>query len=137
MTALGSTAEVAGDIHRRWRFYTTSAGRKPVLDFLRALLAAHPGDAAQIAEEMEHVRRHGLRAARKLSGDLYEVRVDGDKVIYRVLFSVEGEKGRILLAIEAFSKKTQKTPPQTIALAERRLADWRGRGRPKQPKHRS
>ncbi len=115
----GSAAEVAGDIHRRWRFYTTSAGRTPVLDFLRGLLAAHPGDAAQIAEEMEHVRRQGLRAARKLTGDLYEVRVDGDKVIYRVLFSVEGEKGRILLAIEAFSKKTQKTPPQTIALAAR------------------
>lgn len=120
--------EVAGDVQRRWRFYATAAGRKPVLEFLRELLGAHPGDAAQIAEEMEHVRRLGLRAARKLTGNLYEVRIDGDRVIYRVLFSVEGERGRILLAIEAFSKKTQKTPPQTIALAERRLADWRGRG---------
>ncbi len=62
----------------------TSAGRKPVLEFLRGLLAAHRGDAAQIAEEMEHVRRHGLRAARKLTGDLYEVRVDGDRVIYLI-----------------------------------------------------
>ena len=137
MTARGAAPEVAGDVHRRWRFYTTSAGRKPVLEFLRGLLSAHPGDAAQIAEEMEHVRHQGLRAARKLTGDLYEVRVDGNRVIYRVLFSVEGEKGRILLAIEAFSKKTQKTPPQTIALAERRLADWRGRGESKQPKHQS
>jgi len=137
MKRQGSAAEVAGDIQRRWRFYTTSAGRKPVLEFLRGLLAAHPADAAQIAEEMEHVRHQGLRAARKLTGELYEVRVDGNRVIYRVLFSVEGEKGRILLAIEAFSKKTQKTPPQTIALAERRLADWRGRGESKQPKHRS
>jgi hypothetical protein len=30
---------------------------------------------------------------------------------------------------ELFSKKSQKTPLQTIALAERRLRDWRSRGR--------
>src|SRR5262249_9155538 len=85
------------------------AGRKPVLEFLRGLLAAHPADAAQIAEEMEHVRHQGLRAARKLTGELYEVRVDGNRVIYRVLFSVEGEKGRILLAIEA-SPRRRRSP---------------------------
>ncbi|MGH3275077.1 MAG: type II toxin-antitoxin system RelE/ParE family toxin, partial [Streptosporangiaceae bacterium] len=98
------------------------------LEFLRDLLPEHAADAAQIAEEMEHIRREGTRAARKLTGDIYEVRVAGDRVIYRVLFSVEGERGRILLALEAFSKKTQKTPPQLIDLAERRLADWRRRG---------
>ena len=74
------------------------------------------------------VRAQGTRAARKLTPELYEVRIDGDRVIYRVLFSVEGYKGRILLAIDAFSKKTPKTPPQLVQLAERRLADWRRRG---------
>ena len=77
---------------------------------------------------MEHVRQHGTRAARKLSSEIYEVRVDGNRVIYRVLFAVEGRRERVLLALEAFSKKTQKTPPQLIDLAEKRLADWRGRG---------
>lgn len=120
--------EVSPTVRRRWRFYTTAAGRKPVLDFLRGLLPEHAADAAQIAEEMEHVRQEGTRAARKLSGEIYEVRVDGNRVIYRVLFSIEGERGRILLAIEAFSKKTQKTPPQLIDVAEKRLADWRRRG---------
>lgn len=120
--------DVSPAARRRWRFYATAAGHKPVLDFLRGLLSEHAADAAQIAEEMEHVRQEGTRAARKLSGDIYEVRIDGDRVIYRVLFSVEGERGRILLALEAFSKKTQKTPPQLIDLAERRLADWRSRG---------
>jgi hypothetical protein len=28
-----------------------------------------------------------------------------------------------------FVKKTQKTPPRELALAERRLAEWRDRGR--------
>jgi phage-related protein len=56
------------------------------------------------------------------------VRVDGDRIIYRVLFAEEGARGRVLLALEAFKKKTQKTPPAAIALAKRRLADWRRRG---------
>jgi phage-related protein len=87
-----------------------------VYEFLRDLLPEHAADAAQIAEEMEHVRQEGTRAARKLSRDIYEVRIDGDRVIYRVLFSVEGERGRILLAIEAFSKKTRRRRPSSLTL---------------------
>lgn len=48
---------------------------------------------------------------------------------YRVLFGSEGARGQVLLALEAFEEKTQKTPPATIALAERRLRDWRTRAR--------
>lgn len=77
---------------------------------------------------MQEVRDEGLRAARHLDGDIWEVRVDGDRVIYRVLFAEEGTRGRILLALEAFKKKTQRTPPAAIALAKRRLTDWRKRG---------
>lgn len=77
---------------------------------------------------MQEVRDEGLRAARHLDGDIWEVRVDGDRVIYRVLFAEEGTRGRILLALEAFTKKTQRTPPAAIALAKRRLTDWRKRG---------
>ena len=43
-----------------------------------------------------------------------------------MLFAQEG-RGRVLLALEALSKKTQRTPPEAIRLAERRLADWRAR----------
>ena len=67
-------------------------------------------------------------AARHLDGDIWEVRVDGDRVIYRVLFAEEGARGRVLLALEGFKKKTQKTPSATIQLAKRRLTDWRRRG---------
>ena len=73
---------------------------------------------------------HGrsLVGAAHLDGDLWEVRVDGDRVIYRILFAEEGARGRVLLALEGFKKKTQKTPPATIELARRRLSDWRRRG---------
>jgi phage-related protein len=76
---------------------------------------------------MAEVRGRGLVAARHLQGDIWEVRVDGDRVIYRILFAEEG-RGRVLLALEGFNKKTQKTPRATIELARRRLSDWRRRG---------
>ena len=80
---------------------------------------------------MQDVRDRGLEAARHLDGDIWEVRVDGDRVIYRILFAQVGSRGQILLALEGLNKKTRKTPPATIALAKRRLADWRRRGEKK------
>jgi phage-related protein len=77
---------------------------------------------------MAEVRDRGLVAARHLDGEIWEVRVDGDRVIYRVLFAEEGTRGRVLLALEAFNKKTRRTPRDTIKLAQRRLNDWRRRG---------
>lgn len=71
---------------------------------------------------------HGTTHARSLRGDIWEVRADGDGVIYRILFSEEGAKSRILFALHGFKKKTQKTPPSAIATAEGRLKDWRKRG---------
>jgi phage-related protein len=45
-----------------------------------------------------------------------------------VLFVPQGKRKQVLLSLEAFKKKTQRTPPQSIALARCRLRDWQGRG---------
>jgi Phage derived protein Gp49-like (DUF891) len=71
----------------------------------------------------------GLPVARHLRGDIYEVRATGAHSAYRVLFATEGSRGQVLLAVSAFSKKTHKTLPREIALAQRRLADRPRRGR--------
>lgn len=110
---------------RRWRDYRTAAGKRPVREFLLDLSDEH---AASVLVAMAAVRVQGLRAARHLKGDIYEVRADGGRQTFRVLFANEGKSGRILLSLDGFSKKTQKTPPEKIRLAERRLADWRRRG---------
>ncbi len=114
------------DLHRRWRFYESPAGRRPVREFLESL---SEGDAAAVLEEMRSVAHLGLREARHLRSDIYEVRADGDAQTFRILFALEGRRGQILLALEGFSKKTRQTPRQALALAERRLADWRRRRR--------
>lgn len=111
---------------RRWRDYQTARGARPVRDFLRSL---SDEDYADVRAAMDDIAEHGLPAARHLRGDVYEVRSSGDRVAYRLLFAAEGVRGQVLLALEAFKKKTQKTPPATIALAQRRLRDWRARAR--------
>ncbi len=77
---------------------------------------------------MREVRQEGLQAARHLDGPIYEVRADGKGVIYRVLFAPQGKRKQILLSLEAFKKKTQKTPAEKVALAKRRLLNWEKRG---------
>jgi len=82
---------------------------------------------------MKEVAVDGLVAARHLRGDIYEVRADGERVTYRLLFATEGRRHQVLLSLEAFGKKTQATPLREIALAERRLRDWRSRARQSTP----
>jgi hypothetical protein len=87
--------------HRRhWRFYETESGNRPVRDFLDGLRAS---DAAEIVAEMRHVIKFGLEASRHLRGDIWEVRVQGENRIFRVLFAPEGHFGQVLLALEAFT----------------------------------
>jgi phage-related protein len=116
---------VSTEPKRRWRDYRTGAGRRPIKDFIDGLSDT---DAAAVVAAMRDVRDVGLAAARHLRGEIYEARADGDRQTYRILFAPEGRRGQVLLALEGFSKKTQKTPPEKIRLAERRLADWRRRG---------
>lgn len=116
----------SGPHKRRWRLYHTAGGNEPVRDFIRRL---SDEDAAEIAAAMKEVTEDGLPAARHVRGDLYEVRADGQTQTFRILFVQEGRYGQVLLALEGFSKKTQKTPDQAIKLAEKRLTDWRSRSR--------
>jgi len=114
---------------RRWRFYRTPGGREPVRDFLY-----HPklsdADAAAIAVAMREVRVLGREHpdVYHLRGDIWQVEIDGERVIFRLLFAEEGRFGQVLLALEVINKKWQKARDQHIRLAEKRLSDWRQRG---------
>jgi phage-related protein len=108
-----------GHRKRRWRQYETPTGRKPALEFIRRL---PDEDKAAVLAAMAEVRDEGTAAGRRLDGDIYEVRADGNRVIYRVLFAEEGENSQVLLALEAFQKRTQKTPPEKIKHRPRRRA---------------
>lgn len=87
-------------------------------------------DRAAVTAAMADVAQNGKKVARHLRGEIHEVRADGEDVIYRLLFATEGRYSHVLLALVFFVKKTQKTPPDQIDLAERRLVDWRSRAEP-------
>lgn len=110
---------------RRWRDYRTAAGRRPVREFILQLSSK---ERAKIVAAMREVEQEGLAAARHLRGEIYEVRASTETQQFRVLFATEGRYQHILLSLEGFSKKTQKTPPDKITLAEQRLKDWREHG---------
>ena len=69
---------------RRWRFYETRAGKKPVREFLDSLSDV---DAAAVLTEMRAVARRGLEEARHLRGDIYELRAEGNRQAFRLLFA--------------------------------------------------
>jgi phage-related protein len=110
---------------RRWRDYRTAGGTRPVADFVRSLTEE---ESAEVLGGMDDVARNGLAIARHVRGDIYEVRVSAASRAFRILFATEGGYGQILLSLVGFTKKTQRTPPREISLAEHRLADWRARG---------
>jgi phage-related protein len=112
--------------HRRqWRDYRTRAGGRPVKTFLNALTDE---EVAAIVAGMKEVAANGLPVARHLLGEIYEVRADASTRSFRLLFSAEGRYSQVLLSLSVFEKRTQKTPPDKIKLAESRLSDWRQRG---------
>ncbi len=92
-------------------------------------MALAPPERAKVLAAMNDVAEHGLKVARHLRNDIYEVRADGKDVIYRVLFATEGRNSQILLALEFFVKKSQKTPSAVIDTAETRLGLHRAEGR--------
>jgi phage-related protein len=106
-----------------WRFYRSASGRSPVEEFLDGISAQ---DQTAIAAAMLEARTEGMRIARHVVGDLYELRATGVKAHYRLLFTQEAKW--ILLAIDIYDKDSQRTPEHVKRRALERLRDWRQRG---------
>lgn len=106
----------------RWRWYRTAAGKAPVREFLDGLSDV---DHAAIVAAMTEVKHEGLVVARRVVGDLWEIRAVGVKAHYRLIFSHEGRRG--LLALDIYDKDTQRMPLNIRKRSEQRLQDWRSR----------
>jgi phage-related protein len=65
----------------------------------------------------------GMPHIRHLEDDLWEMRMSGrDGIARAIYFSV---KGRRLMVVRAFVKKSQKTPRREIDLAHVRAKEWK------------
>lgn len=104
-------------------FYRTAGGIEPVREWLRSL---PEDDRRTIGLDLGTVQVGwpvGMPLCRPLSGGLWEVRsVLPSRRIARVLFFVhEGRLG----VVHGFIKKTQKTPPDDLALARKRMQEMK------------
>lgn len=97
-------------------FYRTESGGEPVRDWLKGL---SPEDRKRIGEDIKTVEFGwpiGMPVCRPLGQGVYEVRTNlRQNRIARVIFYID-KKSRMVL-LHGFIKKTQRTPPEDVALA--------------------
>ena len=100
------------------RFFESAVGRKPVREWLLELSAQDRRAIGYDIETVEFGWPIGMPVCRPLGAGLWEVRSSLSRNrIARVIFCMwEGE----MILLHGFIKKTQKTPQQDIALAEKR-----------------
>jgi phage-related protein len=98
-------------------------GRMPAREFLDSL---DDKAAARIDAFIERLRIYGNRMqgkfVKKLTDDIFELRVKQFDRIFRVLFFYQ--PGMLVVITSGFQKKTQETPPAEIARAEQLRKLW-------------
>jgi len=104
-------------------FYKSSSGSEPVRSWLMDLSQEDRKIIGADIKSVEFGWPMGMPTVRKLNKKIREVRSDiSDGRIARVLFAIEGNK---MILLHGIVKKTQKTPPQDIDLALKRLKSSR------------
>jgi phage-related protein len=98
-------------------------GRVPAREFVDSL---DDKAAARVDAFIERLRIYGNRMegkfVKKLSNDLFELRVKQFDRIFRVLFFYQ--PGMLIVVASGFQKKTDRTPPAEIARAEQLRKLW-------------
>ena len=99
-------------------FFSSPQGNEPVRDFL---LRLSKEDRILIGADIKTVEYGwpiGMPVCKPMGNGLYEVRTNlSDKRIARVLFCFKGKK---MVLLHGFIKKTQKTPKSDLELARKR-----------------
>jgi hypothetical protein len=110
----------------RVRFYKTSGGEKPLVEFLRALKARQPVLHELVVagiKKLESRQHHGPPRTERVAGTegLYELRV-GRTNIVRVFIYFRPDQE--IVCTSGYVKKSQKLDPKEVERALRYQADW-------------
>lgn len=104
-------------------FYCNSNGNSPVLDWFKE---QDEKVTAKFLKIFELLKESGTSLGKPyiapLEDKLYEIRVEQNTNIYRIVYFAYTGKRFILL--HGFQKKTQKTPKKEIKLAKDRLKNF-------------
>src|ERR1700689_3204512 len=98
-------------------------GRMPAREFVDSL---DDNAAARVDAFIERLRVYGNRMqgkfVKKLTGDIFELRVKQFDRLFRVLYFYQ--PGMLIVITSGFQKKTQQTPPAEITRAEQLKKLW-------------
>ncbi|KVQ65394.1 type II toxin-antitoxin system RelE/ParE family toxin [Burkholderia territorii] len=100
------------------RFFRTARGNEPVREWLNALGQI---ERRVIGEEIKTVQLGwplGMPLVRKMSADLWEIRVMMPRRSARVLFTIVGDT---MVLLHAFFKQSQTTPSDDLDVSVARL----------------
>jgi phage-related protein len=103
-------------------FYKTPAGRCPIEEFLESLIDVQAEASYQIIRLIAEEERVGTQFLRKLTKDIWELRVRAGAQQIRYLCFFDGRT--LVVLTNGFVKKTRKTPQREIDLAGRRRSDY-------------
>ncbi|MEZ4707651.1 MAG: type II toxin-antitoxin system RelE/ParE family toxin [Caldilineaceae bacterium] len=108
-------------------FYRTANGNCPVEEFLNSLSGKEAQKVAWVLRLVEDLHLVPTQYLKKLvnTEDIWEVRIQVGNNIFRLLGFFD--RGNLVVLTNGFAKKTQKTPPQEIELAETRKRDYLAR----------
>jgi phage-related protein len=116
--------------HMQWsiEYYVAENGKSPARDFIGSLSAESKAKFIFIADLLTE---YGLNVrepyVKPITGSrkLFEIRIKDRQNIHRVFYFAF--TGRKLVLLHGFTKKTDKTPPREIELAEVRMKDYLAR----------
>lgn len=103
--------------------YKDAHGHVPVDEWLKTL---EPKAQARVLRVIDLLKSFGTQLrepyCKHLRGKIWELRISFGRLEYRVLYFSSGRQTFVLL--HAFTKKTRKTEPREIVIAEHRAADY-------------
>jgi phage-related protein len=109
---------------REIEFYRTRAGRCPVEEFLAPLSEKQRWKIAWVMRLVESADVVPAQYFSELAdtGGLWEVRTEHRGDAFRLLGFFDG--GSLVILVSGFAKKTGRTPPLEIAVAQERRRDY-------------
>lgn len=108
-------------------FYTSEAGRCPVLEFLEDLKESDPVDHAAVLRRLVKLRDrryHHASLSKALSDGLFELRHIGRLNTCVLWFFM---KGRRIIAVHGIRNKGQAIQTGDLGTASTRMRDWQER----------
>ena len=99
-------------------FFRLDSGREPVREWLKEMSRDHRKTIGEDIKTLQFGWPVGIPLARKMDANLWELRSTTSSGIARTFFTVYQKK---IVLLHGFIKKSQKTPPNELAIAKRRL----------------